>query len=118
MGRQIFINQMQCNFNLRQPKACLLYTSLFRTALKADNGEEATTKTNLLKQTKLIKCSGETNEKEVARYAVDGDVKTKWCDTSTAPNYIDFDFGKEQTLSLIHISTSLPSLPCAKLPKF
>ena len=21
MGRQIFINQMQCNFNLRQPKA-------------------------------------------------------------------------------------------------
>ena len=29
---------------------------------------------------------------------VDGDVKTKWCDTSTAPNYIDFDFGKEQTI--------------------
>ena len=73
-------------------------SELFRTALKADNGEEATTKTNLLKQAKLIKCSGETNEKEVARYAVDGDVKTKWCDTSTAPNYIDFDFGKEQTI--------------------
>ena len=51
-------------------------SELFRTALKADNGEEATTKTNLLKQAKLIKCSGETNEKEVARYAVDGDVKT------------------------------------------
>ena len=73
-------------------------SELFRTALKADNGEEATTKTNLSKQAKLIKCSGETNEKEVARYAVDGDVKTKWCDTSTAPNYIDFDFGKEQTI--------------------
>ena len=66
--------------------------------MKAGNGEEATSKANLLKQAKLIKCSGETNEKEVARYAVDGDVKTKWCDTSTAPNYIDFDFGKEQTI--------------------
>jgi alpha-mannosidase len=73
-------------------------SELFRTALKAGNGEEATSKANLLKQAKLIKCSGETNEKEVARYAVDGDVKTKWCDTSTAPNYIDFDFGKEQTI--------------------
>lgn len=40
-------------------------SELFRTALKADNGEEATTKTNLLKQAKLIKCSGETNEKKL-----------------------------------------------------
>lgn len=73
-------------------------SELFRTALKAGNGEEATAKTNLLKQAKLIKCSGETNADEAAQYATDGDVKTKWCDTNTAPNYIDFDFGKEQTI--------------------
>lgn len=71
---------------------------MFRTALKAGNGEEATAKTNLLKQAKLIKCSSETNADEAAQYATDGDVKTKWCDTNTAPNYIDFDFGKEQTI--------------------
>lgn len=71
---------------------------LFRTALKADKEGEAATKVNLLKQAKLIKCSGETNERERAGYAVDGDLKTKWCDVNAAPNYMDFDLGKVQTI--------------------
>lgn len=71
---------------------------LFRTALKTDKEAEPAIRVNLLKQAKLMKCSGKTNERERAEYAVDGDRKTKWCDTSTAPHYIDFDLGKAQTI--------------------
>lgn len=73
-------------------------STLFHTALKTDNRKEESAKTNLLKQAKLIQCSGATNEQEVAAFAVDGNLETKWCDISTAPNYIGFDFGKEQTI--------------------
>lgn len=71
---------------------------LFCTALKADKKGEPATRVNLLKQAKLMKCSGETNGRERAGYAVDGDLKTKWCDVNAAPNYIDFDLGEAQTI--------------------
>ena len=51
-----------------------------------------------MKEAKLIKCSGEVNKEEQAQFAIDGDLETKWCDTSKAPNFIDFDFGKEQEI--------------------
>lgn len=73
-------------------------SELFRTALKTGDKEADSAKANLLKEAKLIKSSGETNEKEQAKFAVDGDLNTKWCDTNMAPNFIDFDFGKEQTI--------------------
>lgn len=73
-------------------------SELFRTAIKTGGNAEESTKVNLLKEAKLVKCSGETNEREAAGFAVDGDLSTKWCDTNTAPNYIDFDFGKEQMI--------------------
>lgn len=74
-------------------------SELFRTALKNGGKAEIIPKENLLKQARLIKSSGETNEREQAGFAIDGDLKTKWCDTNAAPNYIDFDFGKEKILS-------------------
>lgn len=73
-------------------------SELFRTAIKTGGNAEESTKVNLLKEAKLVKCSGETNEREAAGFAIDGDLSTKWCDTNTAPNYIDFDFGKEQMI--------------------
>lgn len=73
-------------------------SELFRTAIKTGGKAEESTKVNLLKEAKLVKCSGETNEREAAGFAIDGDLSTKWCDTNTAPNYIDFDFGKEQMI--------------------
>lgn len=73
-------------------------SELFRTAIRTGGKAEESTKVNLLRQAKLVKCSGETNEREAAGFAADGDLSTKWCDTNTAPNYIDFDFGKEQMI--------------------
>ena len=72
---------------------------LFRTSLKKD-GKEATfsPKENLLKQAQLINCSGEVNQSEMAKYAIDGSLQTKWCDINVAPNYLDFDFGSPQII--------------------
>lgn len=73
-------------------------SELFRTALQATETANTSAKVNLLKEAKLIKCSGEVNKEEQAQFAIDGDLETKWCDTSKAPNFIDFDFGKEQEI--------------------
>ena len=51
-----------------------------------------------MKQAQLINCSGEVNQSELAKYAIDGNLQTKWCDINVAPNYLDFDFGSPQII--------------------
>lgn len=69
---------------------------LFRTAF--ESVKENMKKVNLLQSARLIGCSGEVNGKEVARYAIDGDPTTKWCDINPAPHYIEFDLGEARTI--------------------
>ena len=71
----------------------------FRTALTAKEQTEIESKVNVLKQAKIIRFSGETNDKEKAQFAIDGDQQTKWCDVTVTPNYIDFDLGSSQTVN-------------------
>lgn len=70
---------------------------LFRTAL-AESATADTAPKNLLKGARVIGCSGEVNASEKAACAIDGDLSTKWCDTESAPNYVDFDLGSPQQM--------------------
>ena len=48
----------------------------------------------------VVARSGEVNRREVAEYAVDDDIDTKWCDVSeTMPKYIEIDLQKECLIS-------------------
>lgn len=72
---------------------------LFRTNNKTDELTDEAIKANLLAKAKVIERSGQTNADERAENLVDGDEKTKWCDTSDAPNYVTFDLGSSKTIS-------------------
>jgi len=73
-------------------------TELFQTNNVAGSKVALAPKVNLLKQATLIASSGEVNRREAAQFATDGDLQTKWCDTNTAPNFIDFDLGESQKI--------------------
>ena len=48
----------------------------------------------------VVARSGEVNRREVAEYAIDDDIDTKWCDVSeTMPKYIEVDLQKESTIN-------------------
>ena len=48
----------------------------------------------------VIARSGEINRREVAEFAVDDDIDTKWCDVSeTMPKYIEIDLQKKQEIN-------------------
>lgn len=76
-------------------------SQLFRTAIQQGQGTEstATTLPNLLKDAKIIACSGYTGSHEEPKFMIDGDDETKWCDTTVAPNFADFDLGTAQSIS-------------------
>lgn len=61
--------------------------------------KEEDTRENLLAGATIIACSGHVNERERPECCIDGDPRTKWCDTQDAPNYIEFDMGANQTVS-------------------
>ena len=67
------------------------------TALPAKETVEK--KPSLLKQATIIAVSGECNDKERAVNLTDGNLETKWCDVTNAPNYVVFDLGQKQKLS-------------------
>jgi alpha-mannosidase len=79
-----------------EPLEAQAASPLFRTnnVDNAANGDAATeAKVNLLTAESIMKWSGYVNDEEAPRYMVDGDETTKWCDTGTLPNYVDFDLG-------------------------
>lgn len=76
-------------------------STLFHTANK-DNAclqGMAEPKVNLLKPERIVAWSGYTNDNEKPVFLVDGKEKTKWCDISMPPNYVDFDLGTEKEIS-------------------
>lgn len=71
----------------------------FHTALKkGDNTTSVASKSNLLSKAKIIACSGEVNKEELAQFAVDSDLQTKWCDVNMSPNFLDFDLGESRLI--------------------
>ncbi len=74
---------------------------LFRTAIQGEAtfGEAVAPRENLLKKGKAIAWSGYTREDEHPRFLTDDNTDTKWCDTTPAPNYVDFDLGETQSFS-------------------
>jgi len=55
---------------------------------------------DLLEGKTVVKRSGEVNASERAELALDGDMQTKWCDASNAPEkYICVDLGTEKEIS-------------------
>jgi len=73
-------------------------SKIYETALKENEDNETINEINLLKGAKILNFSGEYKKEESASNCIDGNLNTKWCDVSPAPNYIDFDLGKEETL--------------------
>lgn len=74
-------------------------SELFRTALKSAEQTLPSTKKNLLDPSKIIGCSGAVNDQETAKFALDNNADTKWCDVNKAPNFIDFDLGSSQAVN-------------------
>lgn len=75
-------------------------SSLFQTAIKGEAAtqEAVIAKKDLLTEARVIGWSGYTREDEHPRFLTDGKTETKWCDTSKAPNYVDFDLGESKPI--------------------
>ena len=58
---------------------------------------------SLLREARLVSCSGYVNERERPEFLVDGNPDTKWCDVTGAPNHITFDLGSQKTVSRWHL---------------
>ena len=71
-------------------------SDIFRIGIEASS--EPVTEgnfTNLCIDKPVVARSGEVNRREIAEYAVDDDIDTKWCDVSeTMPKYIEVDLKK------------------------
>ena len=85
---------------VEEPAQVKFASHMFITGNKCDAmNKEKVVRTNLLKDAKIIAKSGEVNDRESADKMTDGDIRTKWCDTKEAPNYVAFDLGSEKTIS-------------------
>ena len=85
---------------VEEPAQVKFASHMFITGNKCDAmNKEKVVRTNLLKDAKVIAKSGEVNDRESADKMTDGDIRTKWCDTKEAPNYVAFDLGSEKTIS-------------------
>ncbi len=78
-------------------------TRFFRTNNISDQTDGSATGStfgeNVMPMAKVIGRSGETRQDERAELLIDGKDDTKWCDVSTAPNWVAFDLGQPQTVS-------------------
>nr|WP_243121733.1 discoidin domain-containing protein [Clostridium perfringens] len=84
---------------------------------KNSSGENVETKTELITVTnaakdglvnlslnKSAKASSFVNENEAPQYALDGNVKTKWCAVGSAPHTLTIDLGGIKTIGELEIS--------------
>lgn len=74
---------------------------LFRTANRGQLQSQTvvTSKENLLKNAHIIAWSDFVNGNEHPKCLIDGDTQTKWCATTKAPHYVDFDLGEVKAIS-------------------
>ena len=91
-------------------------STLFRTSFEGDGkrslASAAASKESLLKAEHIVGWSGMVNDREHPRFLHDGDPSTKWCDISGIPSYVEYDLGKEITVSewsLLNAGTENPS---------
>lgn len=85
---------------VNEPERIANAGKLFGTNNKTDVlSSTANTPASLLKNAKVIAKSGEVSGEEKAENMIDGNPETKWCDTSSAPYFVVFDLGQEQTVS-------------------
>ena len=82
-----------------QPAAQLFEASLLNSAKVEETAAVSVERENLLKGAKVVAVSGECNADERASNLIDGNENTKWCDVTTAPNYVVFDLGKSTQVS-------------------
>ncbi|ELC8443277.1 discoidin domain-containing protein [Clostridium perfringens] len=84
---------------------------------KNSSGENVETKTELITVTNAAKdglvnlslnkpatASSFVNENEAPKFALDGDVKTKWCAVGSAPHTLTIDLGDVKTIGELEIS--------------
>ena len=77
-----------------QPAAPLFQTSLPTTLnVQHSTFNVSAQPQSLLKSARIVKVTGECNDRERAIFLTDGDDNTKWCDITPAPNYVVFDLG-------------------------
>ncbi len=81
-----------------QPAAKLFETSNRGNELPEPESMMVASK-NLMKDAKVIGCSGHVNRNERPELLIDGKEDTKWCDTHALPNHIDFDLGGEHNVA-------------------
>lgn len=76
-------------------------STLFRTSIKGGMAEDGTDvlKENLLKPEHVVAWSGYVNEKERPAFMVDGNEDTKWCDVGGVPSFVEFDLGRETSVT-------------------
>lgn len=76
---------------------------LFRTSIADACGrgrtQAASRGEGLLKPEHLTAWSGHVNEREHPKFLLDGDPKTKWCDTSGIPSFVEYDLGESRRIS-------------------
>ncbi len=77
-----------------------LFNSAIREKLIAQGKIEKTKGENVLKNAKIIACSGYFNEREKADYMIDGDLNTKWCEVGNALSYVDFDLKGPKSIKM------------------
>ncbi len=77
-------------------------STLFGTNNLGDRHEAydpAQAKPGLLKPEHVAASSGYINEREAPAYLVDGKDNTKWCHTTGAPYYVEFDLGAQKQIA-------------------
>jgi alpha-mannosidase len=82
-------------------------SDLYRIGMDpSSEAQDAGSFANLCLDKPVIARSGEINRREVAEYAVDDDIDTKWCDVSeTMPKYIEIDLKQDSQIhgwSVLH----------------
>jgi len=84
-------------------------TKLFETSNRNDlsyrrsNEDALSAVPSVLQGAAVIDYTGFVNNDERPELLIDGNPITKWCDTSSLPNYVTFDLGSERTVSRWHI---------------
>lgn len=78
-------------------------SQLFRTSIVDGDGSDVSepivAKESLVSADNMIACSGYVNGQEMPKYMHDGDLSTKWCDTTGIPSYVDYDLGMPREIS-------------------
>lgn len=78
-------------------------SELFRTSIvnksPAKESDAQIHEKSLVNAGNMIAWSGYVNEKERPEFLHDGDLSTKWCDTTGIPSYVDYDLGAPCVIS-------------------